>query len=244
MEAFDPCANAWTLQQSMPCPLFRHGCVVIKKYIQSGWCRSWEKQNAVASLAHSSILCSPAHALTAPGSPVLTLKCCEISPLALFNPLSVSLILSYSIISSISCSQPYGIEKRFITAGTLTQWRYLCVTYATSSCWQWRFGVALALTLRHHFSSSAHLSVSLLNTLVKFLSFESVIVVDRTLNGFHAFVRRCSNILWFFFFLQKGLGSIRTLMMGDIRYVFMTRGEIWSLYSALKFGLQVWIHSY
>uniref|UniRef100_A0A3B1J6P5 Kelch like family member 29 n=1 Tax=Astyanax mexicanus TaxID=7994 RepID=A0A3B1J6P5_ASTMX len=36
MEAFDPCANAWTLQQSMPCPLFRHGCVVIKKYIQSG----------------------------------------------------------------------------------------------------------------------------------------------------------------------------------------------------------------
>nr|XP_055028075.1 kelch-like protein 29 isoform X2 [Misgurnus anguillicaudatus]XP_055028076.1 kelch-like protein 29 isoform X2 [Misgurnus anguillicaudatus] len=36
MEAFDPCANAWTLQQSLPCPLFRHGCVVIKKYIQSG----------------------------------------------------------------------------------------------------------------------------------------------------------------------------------------------------------------
>uniref|UniRef100_A0A8C2EG77 Zmp:0000000619 n=1 Tax=Cyprinus carpio TaxID=7962 RepID=A0A8C2EG77_CYPCA len=36
MEAFDPCTNVWTLQQSMPCPLFRHGCVVIKKYIQSG----------------------------------------------------------------------------------------------------------------------------------------------------------------------------------------------------------------
>ncbi|XP_016139555.1 kelch-like protein 29 [Sinocyclocheilus grahami] len=36
MEAFDSCANVWTLQQSMPCPLFRHGCVVIKKYIQSG----------------------------------------------------------------------------------------------------------------------------------------------------------------------------------------------------------------
>ncbi|TRY65038.1 hypothetical protein DNTS_018545, partial [Danionella cerebrum] len=36
MEAFDPSANLWTLQQSMPCPLFRHGCVVIKKYIQSG----------------------------------------------------------------------------------------------------------------------------------------------------------------------------------------------------------------
>ncbi|XP_056111916.1 kelch-like protein 29 [Rhinichthys klamathensis goyatoka] len=36
MEAFDPCANVWTLQQSLPCPLFRHGCVVIKKYIQSG----------------------------------------------------------------------------------------------------------------------------------------------------------------------------------------------------------------
>uniref|UniRef100_A0A4W4F6D1 BTB domain-containing protein n=1 Tax=Electrophorus electricus TaxID=8005 RepID=A0A4W4F6D1_ELEEL len=35
MEAFDPCTNTWTLQQSMPCPLFRHGCVVIKKYIQS-----------------------------------------------------------------------------------------------------------------------------------------------------------------------------------------------------------------
>lgn len=36
MEAFDPCVNVWTLQQSLPCPLFRHGCVVIKKYIQSG----------------------------------------------------------------------------------------------------------------------------------------------------------------------------------------------------------------
>ena len=37
METFDPCTNAWTLLQSLPCPLFRHGCVVIKKYIQSGW---------------------------------------------------------------------------------------------------------------------------------------------------------------------------------------------------------------
>lgn len=36
METFDPCTNAWTLLQSLPCPLFRHGCVVIKKYIQSG----------------------------------------------------------------------------------------------------------------------------------------------------------------------------------------------------------------
>uniref|UniRef100_A0A3P8RB13 BTB domain-containing protein n=1 Tax=Astatotilapia calliptera TaxID=8154 RepID=A0A3P8RB13_ASTCA len=36
METFDPCANTWTLLQSLPCPLFRHGCVVIKKYIQSG----------------------------------------------------------------------------------------------------------------------------------------------------------------------------------------------------------------
>uniref|UniRef100_A0A3P8THE0 Kelch like family member 29 n=1 Tax=Amphiprion percula TaxID=161767 RepID=A0A3P8THE0_AMPPE len=36
METFDPCTNSWTLLQSMPCPLFRHGCVVIKKYIQSG----------------------------------------------------------------------------------------------------------------------------------------------------------------------------------------------------------------
>ncbi|XP_029984246.1 kelch-like protein 29 [Sphaeramia orbicularis] len=36
METFDPCTNAWTLVQSLPCPLFRHGCVVIKKYIQSG----------------------------------------------------------------------------------------------------------------------------------------------------------------------------------------------------------------
>ncbi|KAK7907176.1 hypothetical protein WMY93_015788 [Mugilogobius chulae] len=35
METFDPCTNQWTLQ-SLPCPLFRHGCVVIKKYIQSG----------------------------------------------------------------------------------------------------------------------------------------------------------------------------------------------------------------
>ncbi|XP_036398572.1 kelch-like protein 29 [Megalops cyprinoides] len=36
METFDPATNAWTLLQSMPCPLFRHGCVTIKKYIQSG----------------------------------------------------------------------------------------------------------------------------------------------------------------------------------------------------------------
>ncbi|XP_051264139.1 kelch-like protein 29 [Dicentrarchus labrax] len=36
METFDPCTNTWTLLQSLPCPLFRHGCVVIKKYIQSG----------------------------------------------------------------------------------------------------------------------------------------------------------------------------------------------------------------
>ncbi|CAJ1077449.1 kelch-like protein 29 [Xyrichtys novacula] len=36
METFDPCANTWTLLQNLPCPLFRHGCVVIKKYIQSG----------------------------------------------------------------------------------------------------------------------------------------------------------------------------------------------------------------
>lgn len=36
MEVFDPRANAWTLLQNLPCPLFRHGCVVIKKYIQSG----------------------------------------------------------------------------------------------------------------------------------------------------------------------------------------------------------------
>lgn len=37
METFDPCTNTWTLLQSLPCPLFRHGCVVIKKYIQSSW---------------------------------------------------------------------------------------------------------------------------------------------------------------------------------------------------------------
>lgn len=37
MEIFDPCSNTWTLLQNLPCPLFRHGCVVIKKYIQSGW---------------------------------------------------------------------------------------------------------------------------------------------------------------------------------------------------------------
>uniref|UniRef100_UPI0037E96CD5 kelch-like protein 29 n=1 Tax=Semicossyphus pulcher TaxID=241346 RepID=UPI0037E96CD5 len=36
METFDPCTNTWTILQSLPCPLFRHGCVVIKKYIQSG----------------------------------------------------------------------------------------------------------------------------------------------------------------------------------------------------------------
>ncbi|XP_012682181.3 kelch-like protein 29 [Clupea harengus] len=36
MEVFDPSSNAWTLLQNLPCPLFRHGCVVIKKYIQSG----------------------------------------------------------------------------------------------------------------------------------------------------------------------------------------------------------------
>ncbi|KAJ8288733.1 hypothetical protein COCON_G00013920 [Conger conger] len=36
METFDPSTNSWTLLQGMPCPLFRHGCVTIKKYIQSG----------------------------------------------------------------------------------------------------------------------------------------------------------------------------------------------------------------
>nr|XP_023655764.1 kelch-like protein 29 [Paramormyrops kingsleyae] len=36
MEAYDPCSSTWTLLQNLPCPLFRHGCVVIKKYIQSG----------------------------------------------------------------------------------------------------------------------------------------------------------------------------------------------------------------
>ncbi|KAJ8270467.1 hypothetical protein GJAV_G00115110 [Gymnothorax javanicus] len=36
METFDPSTNVWTLLQGMPCPLFRHGCVTIKKYIQSG----------------------------------------------------------------------------------------------------------------------------------------------------------------------------------------------------------------
>uniref|UniRef100_A0A672P6S9 Kelch like family member 29 n=1 Tax=Sinocyclocheilus grahami TaxID=75366 RepID=A0A672P6S9_SINGR len=36
METFDPCTNTWTLLQNLPCPLFRHGCMVIKKYIQSG----------------------------------------------------------------------------------------------------------------------------------------------------------------------------------------------------------------
>ncbi|XP_061668492.1 kelch-like protein 29 [Syngnathoides biaculeatus] len=36
METFEPSTNTWTLLQSLPCPLFRHGCVVIKKYIQSG----------------------------------------------------------------------------------------------------------------------------------------------------------------------------------------------------------------
>ncbi|KAG9282867.1 kelch-like protein 29 [Astyanax mexicanus] len=36
METFDPATKTWTLLQNLPCPLFRHGCVVIKKYIQSG----------------------------------------------------------------------------------------------------------------------------------------------------------------------------------------------------------------
>ncbi|XP_041043240.1 kelch-like protein 29 [Carcharodon carcharias] len=36
METYDPQTNNWTLLQNMPCPVFRHGCVVIKKYIQSG----------------------------------------------------------------------------------------------------------------------------------------------------------------------------------------------------------------
>ncbi|XP_045700629.1 kelch-like protein 29 isoform X3 [Phyllostomus hastatus] len=36
MEAYDPATNTWTLLPHMPCPVFRHGCVVIKKYIQSG----------------------------------------------------------------------------------------------------------------------------------------------------------------------------------------------------------------
>ncbi|XP_043918680.1 kelch-like protein 29 [Protopterus annectens] len=36
MESFDSVTNTWTTVSSMPCPVFRHGCVVIKKYIQSG----------------------------------------------------------------------------------------------------------------------------------------------------------------------------------------------------------------
>uniref|UniRef100_A0A452SDV0 Kelch like family member 29 n=1 Tax=Ursus americanus TaxID=9643 RepID=A0A452SDV0_URSAM len=36
MEAYEPTTNTWTLLPHMPCPVFRHGCVVIKKYIQSG----------------------------------------------------------------------------------------------------------------------------------------------------------------------------------------------------------------
>uniref|UniRef100_K7FN11 Kelch like family member 29 n=1 Tax=Pelodiscus sinensis TaxID=13735 RepID=K7FN11_PELSI len=36
MEAYDHKTNTWTLLPNMPCPVFRHGCVVIKKYIQSG----------------------------------------------------------------------------------------------------------------------------------------------------------------------------------------------------------------
>nr|KAF6328880.1 kelch like family member 29 [Pipistrellus kuhlii] len=36
MEAYEPATNSWTLLPHMPCPVFRHGCVVIKKYIQSG----------------------------------------------------------------------------------------------------------------------------------------------------------------------------------------------------------------
>ncbi|NWI11055.1 KLH29 protein, partial [Crypturellus soui] len=36
MEAYEPKTNTWTLLPNMPCPVFRHGCVVIKKYIQSG----------------------------------------------------------------------------------------------------------------------------------------------------------------------------------------------------------------
>ncbi|XP_028928104.1 kelch-like protein 29 [Ornithorhynchus anatinus] len=36
MEAYEPKTNSWTLLPNMPCPVFRHGCVVIKKYIQSG----------------------------------------------------------------------------------------------------------------------------------------------------------------------------------------------------------------
>lgn len=36
MEAYEPASNTWTLLPHMPCPVFRHGCVVIKKYIQSG----------------------------------------------------------------------------------------------------------------------------------------------------------------------------------------------------------------
>ncbi|XP_069092110.1 kelch-like protein 29 [Pleurodeles waltl] len=36
MESYDPTTNTWTILPNMPCPVFRHGCVVIKKYIQSG----------------------------------------------------------------------------------------------------------------------------------------------------------------------------------------------------------------
>ncbi|XP_069461981.1 kelch-like protein 29 [Ambystoma mexicanum] len=36
MESYDPETSTWTLLPNMPCPVFRHGCVVIKKHIQSG----------------------------------------------------------------------------------------------------------------------------------------------------------------------------------------------------------------
>uniref|UniRef100_A0A452VEA8 Kelch like family member 29 n=1 Tax=Ursus maritimus TaxID=29073 RepID=A0A452VEA8_URSMA len=36
MEAYEPTTNTWTLLPHMPCPVFRHGCVVIKKYIETG----------------------------------------------------------------------------------------------------------------------------------------------------------------------------------------------------------------
>lgn len=187
MEAFDPCANAWTLQQSMPCPLFRHGCVVIKKYIQSGWCSRWEIRHAGASLAHSSILCSITHTLTAPGLPVLMLKCCEISPLVVFffpSPLylSFSLIPYYHLSPALNhVEYRNSLLQQALRLKKVPLCNVCHLKLLALKVWS---GTSLntPITASSHVDTSLSLSLSV--TLANSHFFESIIIVDRFLSGF------------------------------------------------------------
>ncbi|KAG2468112.1 KLH29 protein, partial [Polypterus senegalus] len=54
METFDPCTNVWTLLQSMPCPVFRHGCVLYPPHTQL-----WLFQYCPLALEKLNVLVAP-----------------------------------------------------------------------------------------------------------------------------------------------------------------------------------------